>query len=177
MADSVGSYTYGAEHLRVLRWDGPFNAHCQVRIGKFCSLADGVEILTNGNHHYDRVSTFPFAELGWIPLNSETVSAYGNGAVTIENDVWIGRNVKIVGSLRIGNGAIIAANSVVVKDVDDYAVVGGNPARLIRYRFEEATRKKLLEIQWWNWEETKIKAILPYLLRRDNCASFLEKVL
>jgi acetyltransferase-like isoleucine patch superfamily enzyme len=175
MVDSVGVHTYGAGQIRVFALDHPLNPHCPVTIGKFCSISDQVEIMTNGgNHSYNRVTTFPFAERGWIERNKETNSSYGNGPMTIENDVWIGWGTKIVGSLRIGNGAIIAAHSVVVKDVDDYAIVGGNPAKLIEYRFPEEVRQKLLRIQWWHWDEAKIHSALPLLLKDDDCQAFIE---
>src|SRR6516165_7642502 len=97
--DKVGAYTYGHRNIRVKRWDNSVNPHCKVTIGKFCSIADNIEIITNGNHKYNRVSTFPFAELGWIELNNDTCSSYGNGDVNIGNDVWIAENVKIMSGI------------------------------------------------------------------------------
>ena len=175
MVDKVGAFTYGAHQIRVLRWDGPLNPRCTVTIGNFCSIADEIEIITNGNHKYDRATTFPFAELGWITKDSLTRSAYGNGNIIIENDVWIARGVKIIGSVRIGNGAIIAAYSVIVKDVESYSIVGGNPAKHIKYRFDKETRDKLLKIQWWDWSKDKITEALPLLLKDDSCKALIEK--
>lgn len=175
MADKVGSHTYGANYLDVRRWDSSLNPHCNITIGKFCSIADATQIITNGNHKYHRVSTFPFAELGWIENNESTGSAYGKGEVKIGNDVWICHGVKIINAVKIGDGAILAGHSVVTRDVEPYAIVSGNPAEFIGYRFDVETRMKLLKIKWWDWEEAKIREALPLILKDDKCVAFLAK--
>jgi len=175
MVDKVGKHTYGLENIKVFRWDGPNNPRCKVIIGAFCSLAEGIIISTNGNHRYKRVSTYPFAERGWIKQDLKTVSPYGNGDIIIGNDVWIARCVSINSGIKIGDGAIIAANSVVVKNVEPYSVVGGNPARLIKYRFTPDQIQKLLEIKWWEWEDEKIKENLPLILDDDDIQPFIDK--
>jgi lipopolysaccharide transport system ATP-binding protein len=173
MVDEVGKHTYGHNNIEVLRWDNPYNPHRKVKIGNFCSISSNIKISTNGNHHYNRISTYPFAELGWTPLNESTVSAYGNGDVIIGNDVWIGMNVTINSGIRIADGAIIAAGSHVVKDVEPYSIVGGNPARHIKYRFSPGQIDKLLSIKWWDWDDNKIKAALPLILS-DDIQPFLD---
>ena len=132
-------------------------------IGKFCQIASGVEFVMNGaNHQMNAVSTFPFYTLeGWnmempsmsdMPLKGDTV---------IGNDVWIGHGVFIKDGINIGDGAIIAAGAVVVKDVPPYAIVGGVPAKIIKYRFDEETICKLLELKWWDMDIEILKKC-PY---------------
>ena len=137
--------------------------HERVEIGKFCSIAAGVVMIPMvghippREHRTRRISTFPLARLkrnGWKEKYALPNEA---GSVVVGNDVWIGANVIIPGGLRIGTGAIVAAGAVVVKDVPPYAVVGGNPAKIIRYRFSEEQIKSLLESEWWNWPLERIR--------------------
>ena len=80
-----------------------------------------------------------------------------NGDIIIENDVWVGARSTIMSGVKISNGAVVAAGSVVTKDVPPYTIVGGNPARIIKYRFDESQIEKLLKISWWDWDEDKIR--------------------
>ncbi len=132
-------------------------------IGKFCQIATGVRFIMNGaNHAMGGFSTYPFKVLGgdWAhaPLDVQS-----KGDTVIGNDVWIGNNVTIMQGIKIGDGAIIGTNSLVTKDVEPYAIVGGNPAKLIRKRFDEETIRELLLLQWWNWDVSKIAAHLGIL--------------
>ncbi len=147
----VGEYTYG------LRRESFFAYHPKdrVKIGKFCSIADGVKFVF-GEHRLNQVSTFPFRA---VCLKQETYSdATSKGHITIENDVWIGANAIVLSGVHIGNGAVIAAGALISKSVPAYAVVGGVPARLIRYRLRPEQIESLLSIQWWNWPIGKIKS-------------------
>jgi len=130
-----------------------------LRIGKFCAIAAGATFVMNGsNHRQDGFSTYPFAVFGngWSGLDpQESVFPY-KGDTTIGNDVWIGYDALFMPGVRVGDGAIVAARSVVTADVEPYAVVGGNPAREIRTRFDAATVAALLEIAWWDWSAEKI---------------------
>lgn len=175
MVDQIGKHSYGIENIQVLRWDSAFNPHCQVTIGNFCSIANNLKIITNGNHKYLRPTTYPFAELGWTPITISNSSAYGNGNIIIGNDIWIGANCTIISNVKIGDGAIIAANSIVVKDVEPYSIVGGNPAKLIKFRFNKDTIDKMLQIKWWDWEIEKIKQAIPLLTTDDECKEFIKK--
>lgn len=134
-------------------------------IGKFCMIASDVKFIMNGaNHLTDAVSTYPFAIFGNGWEHAMDDKSYPNkGNITIGNDVWIGYNATIMAGVTIGDGAIIATNATVVKDVEPYSIVGGNPASLIKRRFPEATIQKLLEIKWWNWDNDKLTKNLPYL--------------
>ena len=125
-------------------------------IGKFCQIATNVRFIMNGgNHTLTGFSTFPFAAFGneWsdVPLKSES-----KGDTFIGNDVWIGNSATIMPGIHIGDGAIIASSSVVTKNVEPYSIVGGNPAKLIRHRFDEKTIQALLKLQWWDWDFEKI---------------------
>lgn len=124
-------------------------------IGKFCAISWNCSI--NAIHHpTDRISISAFP---YVPHVGNFVSKreqhYQN--VIIENDVWIGANSVIMPGVKIGNGAIIGANAVVTKDVPDYAIVGGVPAKVIKYRFNENVISSLLELKWWNLDKAEIK--------------------
>ena len=129
-------------------------------IGKFCMIASNVTFIMNGaNHLSSSISSYPFAIFGNDWSRAMDGKSYPNkGNTVIGNDVWIGYNTTIMPGLTIGDGAIIASNSTVTKDVEPYSVVGGNPAQLIRKRFSEADISKLLELQWWHWPIEKITA-------------------
>ncbi len=130
-------------------------------IGRFCALAQGVRFIMNGaNHRMDGPSTYPFPIMGgaWsehVDLVSELPNS---GDTVLGNDVWLGNGVTVMPGVRIGHGAIVATGSVVVGDVPDYAIVGGNPARVIRLRFEPEQIARLLEIAWWDWPIERITA-------------------
>jgi len=134
-------------------------------IGKYCSIATGVTFIMNGgNHLTESVSSFPFAIFGedWSDaMEGKSYPTKGNTAVG--NDVWIGYNAIIMPGVTIGDGAIIAANSTVTKDVEPYSIVGGNPAKEIKKRFSDKKIIELLELQWWNWSSGKITENLDWL--------------
>ena len=147
----IGRHTYGIDHLRIHHW----NDENICRIGSFCSIADSVHIFLGGNHRSDWITSFPFAprdslERGKM-IGGRPSAVLSRGNVFIGNDVWIGSHVSIMSGVSIGDGAVIAAYSHVVKDVDSYQVVGGNPAGPIGYRFDVSTRARLSKAAWWNW--------------------------
>ncbi len=171
---SVGDFTYIADsdfesHVTHLYpWNGD-----KLIIGKFCQIAAGVEFVMNGaNHQMNAVTTFPFYTLeGWqmdppaqsdLPLKGDTV---------IGNDVWIGQNAVILPGVHIGDGAIIGANAVVGSDVAPYTVVIGNPARVLRRRFDNELTELLLRFRWWDKSVEEINRLIPLLTCSD-----LEKV-
>lgn len=135
--------------------------HC-VHIGKYTSIANDFKIIVDMNHDYHSLWQGVVPELA---LPEEGRNGNGQtfrriirkGQVLIGNDVWIGDNVTILGGVRIGDGAVIAAGAVVVKDVPPYAIVGGNPAKIIKYRFPEETIERLRRIAWWDWDGEKIR--------------------
>jgi len=137
-------------------------------IGKYCSIGSGAVFMMAGNqgHRMDWVSTFPFyfqANIFKVSTNAYKKS----GDTLIGNDVWIGSEAMIMAGVHIGSGAIIAARSVVVKDVPPYAIVGGNPAEVIKYRFNEETIDTLQKLKWWDWSEEEVKAAMPLICSAD----------
>lgn len=127
-------------------------------IGKYVCIASGVIILMGGNHnhHYDWITAYPFAEhIG--------ESYKPKGDTVIGNDVWIGMQAMIMPGVKIGDGAVIAARSVVTKDVEAYTIVGGNPAKEIKKRFSNIEIEQLKEMQWYNWDREEIESIKPIL--------------
>lgn len=138
-------------------------------IGKFCMIAsDTIFIMNGGNHLSESISCFPFAIFGEDCQNAMKGKSYPTkGDTIIENDVWIGFNVTIMPGVRVGNGAILAANSVITKDVGNYCIVGGNPAVLIRKRFPEEIINKLINLKWWDWEVDRITQNLHALTGSD----------
>ncbi len=177
----VGRHTYGTEHIKIHRWN-EMKKHYNLYIGNFCSIADDIEVYLGGNHYIQLVSSYPFGLIKnniftnakLIENNPNLNGSYCKGDVTIGSDVWIGSHVTIMSGIKIGDGAVIATNSHIVKDVPPYAIVGGNPAKIIKYRFSEVQIEKLLEIQWWNWSDEKINENLVYILS-DNIDTFIEK--
>ena len=142
-----------------------------LKIGRFCSIAGGLKVVTR-NHPISTVSSWPGlydTDESWsgIRLNhtikcNEDLKVNDRYSCVIGNDVWIGTNVLIKGGVTIGDGSVIGMGSVVVKDVPPYAIVGGNPARIIRYRFNESDIDFLLKLKWWDWPLDKIKKYSNY---------------
>lgn len=126
----------------------------KVSIGKFCSIARNVSI-QEYNHKIDTLSTYHInANLLSQPISKDL---YSNGSISIGNDVWIGAGAVILSGVTIGNGAVIGANSVVTKDIPPFAIVGGNPTKIIKFRFSDETIKEIQELSWWDWSKDKIK--------------------
>ncbi|WPR50510.1 CatB-related O-acetyltransferase [Streptomyces sp. S399] len=136
-------------------------------IGKFCALAQGVRFLMNGaNHRMDGLSTFPFPMLGgsWTDHRDLLADLPARGDTVLGNDVWTGYGVTVMPGVRIGHGAIIAAGSVVTGDIPDYAVAGGNPARVIRHRYDARDTARLLALAWWDWPLDHLTAHLRTIM-------------
>lgn len=175
----VGEYTYYSDI------NGPENFETHVThhydfigdkliIGKFCAIAQGVEFIMNGaNHRMNSVTTYPFNIMGsgWEKATPSLEDIPLKGDTIVGNDVWIGQNVTVMPGVNIGDGAIIAANSVVTKDIAPYHIAGGNPCRIIRKRFDDELIEYLLGLEWWNWPPKKIFENLEVL-----CSSNLEQV-
>ena len=165
----IGEFTYGRPQVIT------FSEGTKLEIGKFCAIAANVKIFLGGNHRTDWVSTYPFPALAqkWPEANPIKGHPVSKGDVIIGNDVWIGDGAVIYSGVRIGNGAVVGGQSVVTNDVAPYAVVAGNPAKLVRMRFDAATIEKLLAIQWWSWPIEKIRQNM-HLICSQNIDEFLN---
>lgn len=170
----IGDYTYYDDFDNVENFEKNVKyqfdfINDKLIIGKFCMIASDVKFIMNGaNHLTNALSAYPFAIFGNGWENAMGERQYPTkGDIVIGNDVWIGYNATIMAGVTVGDGAIIATNSTVVKDVAPYTIVGGNPATAIRKRFSDDVIRKLLKLQWWDWEIEKITENLQYLTAMD----------
>jgi virginiamycin A acetyltransferase len=153
----IGEWTYGKP--RIISAE----TKTKLTIGKFCSIAEGVTILLGAEHRTDWITTYPFNVLFEGARHFEG-HPHSKGDIVIGNDVWIGTEAFILSGVTIGDGAVIAARSVVTKDVLPYSIVGGNPARHIRFRFPDEVIKSLERIRWWDWPISRIQEAWSLLL-------------
>lgn len=165
---SVGKFTYGITPNNVVFFN---EGDAKIIIGKFCSIASGVKFMAGGEHDFKRVSTFPFSKKMNKLLNKQ--ESFSKGEIKIGNDVWIGTDAIILSGVNIGDGAVIAARSVVVKNIPPYAIVGGNPAKIIKMRFSDSQIVDLLKIKWWDWDEEFIRENIEYFY--GNVEAFISK--
>jgi virginiamycin A acetyltransferase len=171
----VGDYTY---------YDDPKDVHNfeknvlylfdfmgdKLIIGKFCQIATGVRFIMNGsNHAMNGFSTYPFKVFGAEWASKDPMQVVSNGDTVIGNDVWIGNSATIMQGIKIGDGAIIGTNSLVTKDVAPYTIIGGNPAKEIRKRFDGETVQLLLALKWWDWDVQKITDNLEVITNGNTC--------
>jgi len=158
---NIGHYTYHDTKPKIRSWK---NEDSELTIGRFCSIASGLEIILGGNHLYKRISQYPLRHFFTNEKDRET---YTNGDVYIGNEVWIGIDVTILSGVTIGDGAILGAKSVISKDVPPYAIVVGNPMQIKGYRFSQEEIDILLKVKWWNWDIEKIKKDIDVLCSND----------
>ncbi|MEH6814115.1 MAG: GtrA family protein [Motiliproteus sp.] len=159
---TYGANTYGAP---IVRWWGE---RSNLIIGRYCSLAQGVEIFLGGNHRIDWISTYPFpAFRKWRVSTKFGDYRVSCGDVNIGNDVWLGKGCVILSGVTIGHGAVVASYAVVTKDVPDYAIIAGNPGRVVRMRFTDTQIMNLNRIAWWNWDEGKVSDNAGMILSPD----------
>lgn len=137
-------------------------------IGKFCAIAAETHFLMTGDHKLDAISTYPFPifQQGWESVFN-IFDLPVKGDIVVGNDVWFGYSSLIKGGVNIGHGAIIGAGAVVVKDVPAYSIVAGNPARVVKMRFDDETIERLLQIAWWDWPIEKITRNLRLICNLD----------
>lgn len=169
----VGDYTYYDDPENVENFNKNVLYHFdfigdKLIIGKFCQIASNVHFIMNGaNHATNGFSSFPFRAFGseWqdVPLTPNY-----KGDTLIGNDVWIGYDALIMPGVKVGDGVIIASRAVVTRDVEPYSIVGGNPAQLIRKRFDDRTIHKLITLAWWNWPFEKITANAKAIAEGDE---------
>ena len=167
---NIGRYSYGKPE--VYNW----SAKNTLSIGSFCSFAQGVEIFLGGQHRINWITTSPLYHL-MVSHRVYGKPKYGDtskGPIIIGSDVWVGYKALILSGVRIGDGAVIGARSVVSKDIPPYAIAVGSPIVIKKYRFSEEVIKELLRIQWWNWPDEKIVKNIKLLLS-DDVVEFIRR--
>jgi acetyltransferase-like isoleucine patch superfamily enzyme len=165
----VGRHTYGHDE----RTFGIFIPNARIEVGAFCSIAPEARILAGSEHVTTRATTFPLNALLLDPAGGNSSDAIDRGTTVIGHDVWIGLGATILSGVSVGHGAVLGARAVVSKWVPPYAVVVGNPAQIVRYRFDAETRRRLLALGWWDWEDEKIRALKPWFMA--DVGSFLDE--
>jgi virginiamycin A acetyltransferase len=174
----VGDFSYyddarGPEHFvgRCLRYHFDFIGD-RLIIGRYVAIATGVQFVMNGaNHPMDGFSTFPFDMIGFTDTTRPRLDTLkSRGDMIIGNDVWLGREAVILPGVRIGDGAIVGTRAVVSRDVPPYSVVVGNPARVVRRRFDDETIEALLDIAWWDWPAEAVAAHVEAIRGADLTA-------
>ncbi|WP_187275075.1 CatB-related O-acetyltransferase [Methylobacterium sp. WL120] len=156
---SIGAYSYGRPKVRFAE------SGRRLTIGRYCSIADKVEILLGGDHRLDWASTYPFAAMRGLWPEADAPADYhaSRGDVSIGHDVWLGSGCMILSGVTVGHGAVVAARAVVAHDVPPYAVVAGNPARVVRTRFDEAMVADLVACAWWDLPHATVARLVPLL--------------
>lgn len=163
-------YYHGHSFDDCARYLMPDKGVDRLLIGSFCSIGSGAAFIMAGNqgHRHDWISTFPFH---WMPEVPEFEGAENGfrpaGDTVIGNDVWIGSETIVMPGVTIGDGAVIGTRAVVTRDVAPYSIVGGNPAKEIRKRFDDDRIRLLLELRWWDWSEDQLHAAMPILTSGD----------
>jgi acetyltransferase-like isoleucine patch superfamily enzyme len=166
---SIGRGTYGVKSSVVPN----ATAQSPIRIGNFCSIAPGVRLLAHLDHRTELPSLFPFRTLLFPHLKPDIEEPYPNldavsrGPIVLGHDVWIGTNAIVLSGVTIGTGAVIGAGAVIARNVLPYAIMVGNPARLVRYRFAPELISKLLESSWWDLTDHQLLQLEPYLYNAD----------
>ena len=170
----IGDFTYASSFDPPQDWAArlaPYlypGAPERLEIGRFCQIAHGVRIITDSaNHPMAGFSTYPFAIFDLTRLRDYVDQLGALRDTVIGNDVWLGDGAVILPGARIGSGVIVGANAVVGGEVPDYAIVAGNPGRVIRRRFDDATIARLMALRWWDWPTDRIEAATPALARAD----------
>jgi acetyltransferase-like isoleucine patch superfamily enzyme len=159
---TLGERSYGA--LSVILFPGDT---AKARIGRYCSLAEGAELLVGGNHRTDWVTTYPLRVMFDLPGALNDGHPATKGDIVVGNDVWIGADSRILSGVTVGDGAVIGAGAVVATDVRPYAIVVGNPAQEVRRRFSDPVVESLLRIAWWDWPEQLISKRVEDLCNPD----------
>ena len=168
----VGKYSYysgyyhGHSFEDCARYLLPDEGADKLVIGSFCSIGSGAAFIMAGNqgHRNEWISTFPFFFMPEVPEFENAANGYlPAGDTVIGNDVWIGSEAIIMPGITVGDGGVIGTRALVTKDVEPYAIVGGNPAKTIRKRFDDGSIALLLEMKWWDWPAERLKAAMPLM--------------
>lgn len=173
---TIGRYTYGSSSIKILTYE----QKASLNIGSFCSIAGDVTILLGGEHPTNTFTTYPFGQPKFVDELGGKDIKFGpgfKGHVNIGHDVWIGYGVTILSGVTVGHGAVLAANATVVKDVPPYHIVGGNPARTIRARFDPNIISLMLKLEWWSLPVNAIKEISHTLYSTEPTEAVLNEML
>lgn len=168
---NVKNFSYGPLYVETFGLEQE-----KLEIGNFCSIAYGVKFILGGEHDYKKISTYPFNAL----VYHEGIDAISKGKIIVKDDVWIGYNALILSGVEIGQGAIVAAGSVVTKNVPAYAIVAGVPARIIKYRFDEDIIHELLKIDFSKLNQKrieKLKKTLNSSLSKENYKNMIGDII
>jgi acetyltransferase-like isoleucine patch superfamily enzyme len=166
---TVGRHTYGHDAGTFC----VFMKGASIAVGAFCSIGPEVRILAGSEHITSRATTFPLNALVFDRSGDNSLDAIDRGTTRIGNDVWIGLGAIVLSGISVGDGAVIGAGALVSKSVPPYAVVAGNPAQLLRYRFDADICRRLLGLQWWEWSDEEIAALRPSFM--SDVAAFLQE--
>jgi acetyltransferase-like isoleucine patch superfamily enzyme len=166
----IGRHTFGhgADTFHI------YMPGARIEVGAFCSMHREARVLAGSEHIMTRASTFPFNARLFDPAKGNLGEAIDKGTTTIGNDVWIGIGAIILSGVLVGDGAVIGAGAVVGKSVPPYAIVTGNPAHVIRYRFDQITRRRLLALGWWDWDDEEIRTQRRWFA--GDIESFLDEM-
>lgn len=162
----IGEHSYGG--LDIIK----FGDDTQFSMGRYCSIAANVKAVLGGGHRTDWATTYPFSDIdpSFAHIKGHPQS---NGNIVIGNDVWIGRDTLILSGITIGDGAVVAARSVVTKDIPAYSIYAGQPAKKLRDRFDPQIADRLLALKWWDWPHARVRAAVPLMLN-DDIIAFLD---
>ncbi|MES1992841.1 MAG: CatB-related O-acetyltransferase [Pseudomonadota bacterium] len=163
----IGRGSYGPLRIET------YGDKSKLEIGAFCAIANGATVLLGGEHRSEWISTFPF-DRKYLADRQLPHSSFARGDIVIGNDVWIGHDVLILSGTEIGDGAIIAARSVLRGKVEPYSIYAGTPAKFVRFRFTEEEIQSLMKIRWWDWDDARI-AEQSHLLASGDLKSFIQK--
>jgi len=172
----VGRYSYYSGYYHGHSFDDcarflvPDEGADRLVVGSFCSIGSGAAFIMAGNqgHRNDWISTFPFYWMSEVEAFADAANGFRPaGDTVIGNDVWIGSEAIVMPGVRIGDGAVIGTRALVTRDVEPYAIVGGNPARTIRKRFDDERVRLLLDMLWWDWPDDRLAGAMPILTGGD----------
>jgi acetyltransferase-like isoleucine patch superfamily enzyme len=167
---TVGRHTYGHDkHTFPIFTEG-----ARIVVGSYCSISPEVRILGGGEHVTARASTFPLSARLFDPAKRNSLDAIDKGATVIGSDVWIGYGATVLSGVTVGDGAVLGARALVSESVPPYAVVAGNPARVVRYRFTSEVQNRLLALRWWDWDDEDIRNLEPWFMA--DIKSFLDEM-
>ncbi len=173
---TIGKFTYGFSGVKIHNWD---HDNLELKIGSFCSIGSNLNVLMSGEHKINTFTTYPFNHPKFLnELGGDGVSwkSFSKGNIVIQDDVWIGFNCTILSGVTIGYGAIIGANSVVTKNVEPYTIVAGNPAKIVRKRFDDDIVKSLLNLKWWDLDVSIIKDISDIIYNNTPSIELVESL-